>query len=51
MNNARIWTVVSPNVGVPIFFLALMFTSLYIHYQVMANTTWFVGFWSGVGIE
>lgn len=51
MNNARLWTIVSPNVGVPLFFVGVMFTSLYIHYQVMSNTTWFVGFWSGIGVD
>lgn len=47
MNNARIWTIVSPNVGVPVFFLVLVFTSLFIHFQVMANTPWFSEFYAG----
>lgn len=51
MNNARIWTVVSPNVGVPIFFLVLVFTSLFIHFQVMANTPWFSDYYAGAAGE
>ncbi|HJL42479.1 MAG TPA: light-harvesting protein [Myxococcales bacterium LLY-WYZ-16_1] len=47
MNNARIWTVVSPNVGVPIFFIALVTTSLFIHFQVANYTTWFGDFFQG----
>jgi light-harvesting protein B-800-850 alpha chain len=47
MNNARIWTIVSPNVGVPVFFLVLVFTSLFIHFQVMANTPWFSEYYAG----
>ncbi len=51
MINGRLWTVVSPNVGVPIFFLALMFTSLYIHYQVMDKTDWFPAFLKGEPVQ
>ncbi len=51
MNNARIWTVVSPTVGVPVFFLALMFTSLFIHYHVLTTTEWFGDFWKGASAQ
>ena len=44
MNNGRMWTVVSPNVGVPIFFVALMTTSLVVHYMVAIGTPWFKAF-------
>lgn len=47
MNNARIWTIVNPSVGVPLFFVGIMVTSLYIHYQVMTETTWFTAFIKG----
>lgn len=47
MNNARLWTIVSPNTGVPIFFIALFLTSVFVHYQVMANTSWFADFVKG----
>jgi light-harvesting protein B-800-850 alpha chain len=46
MNNARIWTIVNPTVGVPIFFIGVMITALFIHYQVLTRTDWFSGFWS-----
>ncbi|MGF1507984.1 MAG: light-harvesting protein [Myxococcota bacterium] len=47
MNNARIWTIVNPSVGVPIFFIGVMVTSLFIHFQVLTTTTWFGEFWAG----
>lgn len=51
MNNARLWTIVNPTVGVPIFFIALVATSLFIHLQVLSSTTWFGDFWKGADIE
>lgn len=48
MNNGRIWTIVNPNVGVPLFFVGLFLTSLYIHYQVMVQTEWWPKILNGV---
>lgn len=47
MNNGRMWTVLSPNVGVPIFFAALVITSLTIHYHLLTKTTYFTDFLRG----
>jgi light-harvesting protein B-800-850 alpha chain len=47
MNNARMWTIVSPSVGVPVFFIALAVTSLVIHGIVLTNTTWLPAFFQG----
>jgi light-harvesting protein B-800-850 alpha chain len=47
MINGRIWTIVSPNVGVPVFFVSILLVSLYIHLQVMLQTTWFADFLQG----
>ncbi len=44
MNNGRMWTVVSPTVGVPIFFIALALTSLTVHYFVAVNSPFFKSF-------
>lgn len=47
MINGRLWTVVSPNVGVPLFFIGVVTASLYIHFQVITKTDWFVNFIQG----
>lgn len=47
MNNGRMWTVVSPNIGVPVFFIALAVTSLLIHYLVLTTTSYFGDYWKG----
>ncbi len=51
MNNGRMWTVVSPTVGVPIFFIALMITSLTVHFQVLTRTTYFADFIKGASAQ
>jgi light-harvesting protein B-800-850 alpha chain len=51
MNNARLWTIVNPTVGVPIFFIALVVTSLFVHFQVLTRTTWFGDFIRGADVE
>lgn len=48
MINGRMWTVVNPGVGVPLGFIYLGLTSMYIHFQVMAQTDWFANFLKGV---
>lgn len=47
MNNARIWTIVNPSVGVPLFFIGVMVTAFFVHIQLAANTTWFGNYWQG----
>jgi len=47
MNQGRIWCVVSPTVGLPLFLGAVALISLIIHWAVLANTTWFAQFWQG----
>lgn len=49
MNNARLWTIVNPTVGVPLFFIGVMIASIYIHYMLLTNTNWFNGV--GYGTE
>ena len=44
MNNGRMWTVVSPNIGVPIFFVALAVTSLVVHKLLIVDSAWFKSF-------
>lgn len=47
MNNAKMWLVVSPTVGVPIFLGAVAVGSFAVHVAVLSNTTWVSDFLSG----
>jgi light-harvesting protein B-800-850 alpha chain len=47
MNNAKIWLVVKPTVGVPIFLSAVAIGSFAVHVAVLSNTTWVSDFLSG----
>lgn len=48
MNNAKMWLVVSPSVGVPIFLGAVAVGSFSVHLQVVKNTSWVDDFLQGV---
>lgn len=47
MNNAKMWLVVSPSVGVPVFLGAVAVGSFAVHVAVLSNTTWVSDFLSG----
>ncbi len=47
MNQARIWLVVKPTVGLPLFLGTVLIISLLVHYSVLSNTTWFSAFLEG----
>jgi light-harvesting protein B-800-850 alpha chain len=47
MNQGRIWCVVKPTVGLPLFLGSVAAISLIIHFAVLNNTTWFAAFWGG----
>lgn len=47
MNQARIWLVVKPTVGLPLFLGTVLLISLLIHFAVLTHTTWFGAFWQG----
>ncbi|MEI6097089.1 MAG: light-harvesting protein [Alphaproteobacteria bacterium] len=47
MNNAKMWLVVSPNVGVPLFLGAVAVGSFAVHLAVLSKTHWFEDFASG----
>ena len=47
MNQARIWLVVKPTVGLPLFLGTVLVISLLIHFAVLTHTTWFSGFLQG----
>lgn len=47
MNNAKMWLVVSPSVGVPIFLGAVAVGSFAVHLAVVTNTGWVSNFLKG----
>ena len=47
MNNGRMWLVVNPTVGIPIFLGAVAVGSFAVHVAVLSNTTWVDDFLSG----
>lgn len=47
MNEGRIWTVVKPNHGVPLFLGGVAVISMLVHFAILTNTTWFAAFLQG----
>ena len=47
MNNAKMWLVVPPAVGVPLFLAAVAVGSFSVHVAVMSNTSWVDDFLQG----
>jgi light-harvesting protein B-800-850 alpha chain len=51
MNQGRIWTVVSPNVGLPLFLGSVALMSFTVHFAVLSSTTWMSDFFNGVPMK
>ncbi len=47
MNNAKLWLVVKPTVGIPIFLSAVAVGSFAVHVAVLTSTGWVSDFLSG----
>lgn len=47
MNQGKIWRVVNPTVGVPLFLGAVALTSLFVHYQLLTKTSWLPAYYEG----
>jgi light-harvesting protein B-800-850 alpha chain len=47
MNQGRIWCVVSPSVGLPLFLGSVAVMSFTVHFAVLNNTTWVKDFFQG----
>ncbi|MDJ0777155.1 MAG: light-harvesting protein [Gammaproteobacteria bacterium] len=47
MNQGRIWCVVHPTVGLPLFLGAVALISFVIHFAVLNNVDWFAKFMAG----
>ena len=47
MNNGKIWCVVKPSVGLPLFLGAVAVIAFIVHFAILSNTTWFAAYWGG----
>ena len=47
MNNAKMWLVVKPTVGIPLFLSAVAVGSFAVHVAVLTNTSWVSDFLQG----
>jgi light-harvesting protein B-800-850 alpha chain len=47
MNQAGIWLVVKPTVGLPLLLGSVAITSLLVHASILTHTTWFSSYWEG----
>ena len=47
MNQARIWTVVKPTVGLPLLLGSVTVIAILVHYALLSHTTWFPKYWNG----
>jgi len=47
MNEGKIWTVVKPTVGVPLFLGTVCLMVFTVHFAILNNTTWMAAYWQG----
>jgi light-harvesting protein B-800-850 alpha chain len=47
MNQGRIWCVVNPTVGLPLFLGSVTLIALLVHYEVLTNVPYFAAFMAG----
>ncbi len=47
MNQGKIWRVVNPTVGVPLFLGAVAVGSFAVHYMMLTHTTWLPAYYQG----
>ncbi|MBY6200976.1 light-harvesting protein [Maritalea mobilis] len=47
MNNAKLWLVVKPTVGIPVFLGAVAVGSFAVHVAVLSHTTWYNDYLTG----
>ncbi len=47
MNQGRIWCVVKPTVGLPLFLGSVALIALIVHFAILNNTEWFAAYWGG----
>ncbi len=47
MNQGKIWLVVKPTVGLPLFLGTVTLIAILVHTAVLSHTTWFSAYWNG----
>jgi len=47
MNQGKIWLVVKPTVGLPLFLGSVATIALLVHFAILTHTTWFAAYWQG----
>ena len=47
MNQARIWLVVKPTVGLPLFLGSVTIIALLVHLSILSHTSWYPSYWNG----
>lgn len=47
MNQGKIWLVVKPTVGLPLFLGGVALIALLVHLALLNNTTWFPAYYNG----
>lgn len=50
MNQGRIWTVVSPTVGLPLLLGSVAVMAFAVHFAVLENTSWVTAFMNGKSV-
>jgi light-harvesting protein B-800-850 alpha chain len=43
----KIWCVVKPSVGIPLFLGAVATIALLVHFSILTHTTWMAAYWEG----
>jgi light-harvesting protein B-800-850 alpha chain len=51
MNNAKMWLVVKPTVGIPMFLTGVALGSFLVHVAVLTNTGWVGNFLKGLPLD
>ena len=47
MNQSKIWRVVNPSVGLPLFLGSVAVIALLVHGALLIKTDWFGSYWNG----
>ncbi|HRD95686.1 MAG TPA: light-harvesting protein [Rubrivivax sp.] len=47
----KIWLIVKPTVGIPLFLGAVAVSSFLVHYMLLSHTTWVPKFLNGSGVK
>ncbi|MFK7958529.1 MAG: light-harvesting protein [Lysobacterales bacterium] len=47
MNQSRMWLVVKPTLGLPLFLGGVALISFTVHFAILDNTSWFPAFFGG----